>query len=149
MKHCELLQKDLFAYLEQELPPERIQHLDHHISECAECNRVLSEFRSMLALMEEQKSIEPRPFAETRIMQGIESRLEKRQKSASSVFGRILQPALISAGVVAALAIGFFIGSDFAGTSSQYSQNEEMTESVRTDLNVPEFMTDDIIYFTE
>lgn len=149
MKHCELLQKDLFAYLEQELPPERIQHLDHHISECAECNRVLAEFRSMLALMEEQKSIEPRPFAETRIMQGIESRLEKRQISASSVFGKILQPALISIGVAAALAIGFFIGSDFANSHSQYTQNDQMIESVRTDLNVPEFMTDDLFHFTE
>jgi anti-sigma factor RsiW len=149
MQHCELLQKDLFAYLEQELPPDRIQHLDHHISECAECNRVLAEFRNMLALMEEQKSIVPRPFAETRIMQGIESRLEKRQKSASSVFGRILQPALISVGVVAALAIGYFIGSDFAASHSQYTQNDEMIEAVRTDLNVPEFMTDDLFHFTE
>ena len=149
MKHCELLQKDLFAYVEQELPPDRIQHLDHHISECAECNRILAEFRSMLALMEEQKSIEPRPFAETRIMQGIESRLEKRQKLDGSVFGKILHPALISLGVAAALAIGFFIGSDFADKHSQYTQNDEMIESVRTDLNVPEFMTDDLFHFTE
>ena len=149
MQHCELLQKDLFAYLEQELPPDRIQHLDHHISECAECNRVLAEFRSMLALMEEQKSIEPRPFAETRIMQGIESRLEKRQKSAGSFFGKILQPALISLGVAAALAIGYFIGYDFAGTHSQYTQNDQIIEAVRTDLNVPEFMTDDLFHFTE
>jgi anti-sigma factor RsiW len=149
MKHCELLQKDLFAYLEQELPPDRIKHLDHHISECEECNRILAEFRSMMALMDEQKSIEPRPFAETRIMQGIESRLEKQQKSASSVFVRILQPALISFGVAAALVIGFFIGSDFADTHSQYTQNDQMIEDVRTDLNVPEFMTDDLFHFTE
>ena len=149
MKHCELLQKDLFAYVEQELPTDLIQHLDHHISECAECNRILTEFISMMTLMEEQKSIEPRPFAETRIMQGIESRLEKRQKSAGSVFGRILQPALLSVGAAAALAIGFFIGSDFADTHSQYTQNDEMIEAVRTDLNVPEFMTDDLFHFTE
>lgn len=149
MKHCELLQKDLFAYVEQELPPDRIQHLDHHISECTECNRVLAEFRSIHALMVEQKSIEPRPFAETRIMQGIESRLEKRQKSASSVVRRILQPAIISVGVAAALAIGFFIGTDFADMHSQYTQKDEMIEAVRTDLNVPEFMTDDIFHFTE
>ncbi|MEI8049257.1 MAG: hypothetical protein WCI92_17885 [Bacteroidota bacterium] len=149
MKHCELLQKDLFAYVEQELPPGQIHHLDHHISECTECNRILAEFRSMLALMEEQKSIEPRPFAETRIMQGIESRMEKRQKSVSSFFGRILQPALISFGVAAALVIGFFIGSDFADSRSHYTQNDEMVEAVRTDLNVPEFMTDDLFHFTE
>lgn len=149
MKHCELLQKDLFAYVEKGLPVNQIKHLDHHISECNECNRILSEFSSMLALMEEQKLIEPRPFAETRIMQGIESRLEKRHKSASPLFGRILQPALLSLGVAAALMIGFFIGSDFAETHSQFIQNDQMTEAVRTDLNVPEFMSDDIFQFTE
>lgn len=149
MKHCEVLQKDLFAYVEKELPPIQIQHLYNHISECSECYRILAEFRSMIALMEEQKSIEPRPFAETRIMQGIESRLTKRQKSFSTVFGRILQPALLSVGVAAALAIGFFIGSDIADTHSQYTQNDEMIEAVRTDLNVPEFMTDDLFHFTE
>ena len=149
MQHCELLQKDLFAYVEQELPPDRIQHLDHHISECAECNRILADFRDIMALMEKQKSIEPRPFAETRIMQGIESKLEKRQKSASSVFGRILQPALISAGIIAAIVIGFFIGSDFADAHSQYTQNDEMIQAARTDLNIPEFMTDDLFHFTD
>ena len=103
----------------------------------------------MLALMEEQKSIEPRPFAETRLMQEIESKLEKRQKSASSVFERILQPALIIAGIATALAIGFIIGSDFATAHSLYTQNDQMIEAVRTDLNVPEFMTDDLFHFTE
>jgi len=149
MKHCELLQKDLFGYVEKELPASLLQQLDHHISECSDCNRIVAEFRSVLALMEEQKYIEPRPFAETRILQGIESRLEKRQKSADSVYGRIFQPALISVGIVTAVAIGFLIGSDFADTNSQYTQNDKMIEAVRTDLNVPEFMTDDLFHFTE
>jgi hypothetical protein len=52
-------------------------------------------------------------------------------------------------GVATALAIGFFIGSDFAGTHSQYSKNNTTTEAIRTDLNVPEFMTDDLFHFTE
>jgi len=147
MKHCELLHKDLFAYIEKELPPVLIQQLDKHISECEECNRVLTEFKGVLALIDDKKSVETRPFAETRILQGIESRLEKR--STAPFFTRILKPALFSIGISAALAVGFFIGSDFAGTIIRYSQNEEMTESMRTDLNVPEFMTDDIIYFTE
>lgn len=149
MKHCELLQKDLFAYVEKGLPPDRIQHIDQHTSECDECNRILAEFRSVLELIEDQKSIGPRPFAETRIMQGIESRMENRQKTASFVLGRFFQSALITAGVAAALAIGFFIGFDFAGTHSQHYQNDEMIEDVRTDLNVPEFMTDELDYFSE
>jgi len=149
MTNCKLVHENLFAYAEKELPPALAQQLDKHVSKCAECNRIVTEFKSVLALMEEQKSIEPRPFAKTRILQGIESRLEKRQKSPSTVFGRILQPSLISVGVATALAVGFFIGSDFAATHSQYSQNEERIEAFRSDLNIPEFMTDDLFHFTE
>jgi len=149
METCKLLHENVFAYVEKDLPPVLQQQFDKHVAECTECAAMVAEFKSVMILMEEQKSIEPRPFAETRILQGIESRLEKRQSSPLPVFVRILQPALISVGVVVALSIGFFIGTDFANSHSQYSQNEEMTESVRSDLNVPEFMTDDIIYFTE
>ena len=149
MKPCELLNQNLFAYAEKELPPALMQQLERHVSGCTACKRIVTEFTSVIALIEEQKSTEPRLFAETRILQGIENRLEKHQKSKASVFTRMIQPAMISAGVVAALSIGFFIGSDFAASQSQYSQNEEITESVRTDLNVPEFMTDDMINFTE
>ena len=149
MENCKLLHENVFAYVEKDLPPALLLQLDAHMHECTKCAALVAEFKSAMVLMEEQKSVEPRPFAETRLLQGIETRLEKRQKYTTPVFVRILQPAMVSIGVAVALTIGFFIGSDFAVSHSQYSQNEEMTESVRTDLNVPEFMTDDIIYFTE
>jgi len=149
MANCKLLHENLFAYAEKTLPPALMLQLDTHVNECSKCATLLAEFNSVMAIMEDQKSMEPRPFAETRILQGIESRMEKRQKSASPVFVKILQPALISVGVLIALSIGFLIGSDFADTHAQYSQNEEMIEAVRSDLNVPDFMTDDIFYFTE
>jgi hypothetical protein len=126
-----------------------MQQLDTHVNACVDCATLVGEFKSVLGLMEGQKSIDPKPFAETRIMQAIESRLEKKQTSYSPVLVRILQPAFVSIGLIAAVAIGFVIGSDFADVNLQYSQNEEMTEAVRSDLNVPEFMTDDIFYFSE
>ena len=149
MTHCKLLQENLFAYTEKELPSALMEQLDQHVSDCAECAGLVSEFKNVMALIDEQKSAEPRPYAETRILQGIESRLEKRQKSPAPVFTRILQPVLLSAGVLAALAIGYLIGSDMSNTHLQYSQNTEMTEAVITDLNMPDFMTDDIFHFTE
>lgn len=149
MKSCELLHENLFAYAEKELPSDLIQQLDKHINDCDDCKRIVAEFRSVMVLMDEQKSVALRPFAETRILQGIETWMEKKQNSASSVFIRILRPAVISFGVAAALAIGFFIGSDFAGSHSQFSQNDVMIEAVRSDLNVPDFMNDDLFHFTE
>lgn len=149
MTHCQLLHENLFAYAEKELSPNLILILDKHISECADCSRIVTEFRSVMSLMDEYKSIEVRPFAETRILQGIETRLEKRQNPATSVIIRILHPAILAVGVAAALAIGFFIGSDFADSHSQFSQNDAMIEAVRSDLNVPDFMNDDLFHFTE
>ncbi len=149
MTNCREVHENLFAYAEKKLPTALKLQLDKHIGECPECNRIVAYFNIALAQMEEQKSIEPRPFADTRIMQGIELQLEERQKTASSVFGRILQPALLSAGVAISLAIGFFIGSNFADTQSQLAQSDEHIEAVRSDLNAPEFMTDDLFHFTE
>lgn len=149
MTDCQLLHENLFAYAEKELPPNLIQQLDKHISECADCSRIVAEFRSVMGLMDEQKSIELRPFTETRILEGIETWMEKRQNSAASVMIRVLRPAIISFGVAAALAIGFFIGSDYADSHSQFSQNDAMIEAVRSDLNVPDFMNDDLFHFTE
>jgi anti-sigma factor RsiW len=149
MTHCSLLHENVFAYAEKELPPGLMLTLDMHVSECRACASVLEKFESVMSLIEEQKNVEPPPFAETRIMQAIESRLEKQQKSSAPVFVRVLQPAFISVGILAAVSIGFLIGSDFADTQLQYNQNEEITESVRSDLNVPEFMTDDLFYFSE
>ncbi len=147
MENCKLLHENVFAYVENELPHALTKQLDAHVNNCAECAALVAEFKSVMVLMEEQKAIEPKPFAETRIMQGIQSRLENKQKS--SAITRILQPAFMSMGIIAAIAIGFLIGSDYANTNMQYSQNEEMTETVRSDLNVPDFMTDDIFYFSE
>ncbi|MFZ4547845.1 MAG: anti-sigma factor family protein [Bacteroidales bacterium] len=148
MKHCEILHKDLFDYVEKQMPPVLIRQLDKHISECDECNRIVAEFRGIVALIEEQKYIEPRPFAETRILQAVESRMGKSHNSYSPKF-RILQPAAISFGVAAALVVGFMIGSDFAETHSVINENNEIIDEVRSDLNVPEFMSDDIFQFTE
>jgi anti-sigma factor RsiW len=149
MENCKLLHENVYAYVEKDLPPILMQQFDTHINACADCAALVGEFKSVMVLMEGQKSVEPKPFAETRILQAIESRLEKKQKSSSPVFARILQPAFVSMGIIVAVAIGFVIGSDFADANLQYSQKEEMTEAVRSDLNVPEFMTDDIFYFSE
>ena len=87
MGNCNLLRENIFAYAEKELPLILMQQLDAHVNVCAECAAMSVEFKNMMVLMEEQKSIDLKPFAETRIMQGIESRLEKEQKS--QVFIRV------------------------------------------------------------
>ncbi len=147
MKTCNLVNENLFAYTEGKLPDATRNLFDKHITECPECAGVLMEFRSVMNGFEDQKNIEVRPFAETRLLQGIESKLETRQAKKTPSFHRILQPAIISAGLAAAIAIGLFIG--YEGVNIRQEQNRQKTESVRTDLNIPDMMYEESFTFTE
>ncbi len=147
MNTCNLLHDNLFAYMECQLPAATKELLDGHIAGCRKCAHVLSEFKSVMILMEEQKNVEPLPFAETRILQGIESKLEVRQTIKTSFFGKILQPAIISFALVAAILIGLFIG--YEGVMYRQNLDQQMTESVRTDLNIPDMIYEESFTFTE
>ena len=147
MNTCNLLHDNLFAYTEDQLPVATKELLDNHIAGCGQCAHVLSEFKSVMILMDKQKNVEIRPFAETRILQGIESKLEARQTIKASFFEKILQPAIISFAVVAAILIGLFIG--YKGVTSRQNLDQQMTESVRTDLNIPDMVYEESFTFTE
>jgi len=125
MENCKLLHENVFAYVEKDLPPALLLQLDAHMHECTKCAALVAEFKSAMVFDGRTEVGEPRPFAETRLLQELKPGLEKRQKYTTPVFVRILQPAMVSIGVAVALTIGFFIGSDFAVSHSQYSQNEK------------------------
>lgn len=147
MNSCQIVHENLFAYTEGSLPDAIKGQFDAHISGCTECANVLSGFYSLLNTIDDQKSIEPRPFAETRILQGIESRLEASRRSRIPVFNKVLQPAIISIGIAAAIAIGLFIG--YEGANVRHELNRQKTESVRTDLNLPDMIYEESYTFTE
>ncbi len=147
MSNCNLLRLNLFAYTEKALPIKTVLQLDSHIESCPECARLVAEFVALDRVIENQKTIEPLPFATTRIMLGIESRLKKRTAAAHSF--RPARPALAGIGVVAALAFGFLIGTQAAKSHTSNQQNVNQVETVRTELNIPDFMNDSPINFTE
>jgi anti-sigma factor RsiW len=147
MNSCRLVQENLFAYTEGKLPDATRDLLDKHIAMCPECAGILSEFRLTLNVIEDQKNTELRPYAETRILIGFESKLEARQTKNATFFNRMLQPAIISAGLAAAIAIGLLIG--YEGVNSRQELNRQKIESVRTDLNIPDLMYEESFTLTE
>lgn len=149
MENCKILKKNLFAYMEKELPTETMQLLDTHVRDCSSCAAIVNEFAATMTIIETQKSIEPRPFAETRILQGIHSKLEARRHASGRPATGLLKPVVVSLGMAAALAIGYFVGNDAASAKAQNSRVKESVEACRSDLNVPEFLDDDVFYFTE
>ncbi|HNX42872.1 MAG TPA: hypothetical protein PLJ84_00390 [Bacteroidales bacterium] len=147
MTDCRLLHENLYGYAAKELPDTLMDQLDQHIAVCLDCKQLLEQFNDVLNAIGEHVGAEPLPYAGSRLLHRLEAALEMPEKS-SFVFSKsILQPALISLGMLLALAIGFLIGTEGAGRYAAY--NENTIQEVRSDLNVPDFMTDELLEFTE
>lgn len=147
MNNCSLVHGNLFAYTEGDLPDATKEMFDRHIAECAECAEVFLQFKSAMNLIDDQKKVEIQPFAETRILQGIETKLEKLGTINIPVYRRILQPAIISFGLVISIATGLLIG--YEGVKSVQNREMQETESVRADLNMPDMIYEEPFNFTD
>lgn len=147
MNGCKIVHENLFAYTEGNLSDTIQSQFDAHVSDCAQCAALLSGFKSVINTIEDQKNIEPRPFAETRILHGIEQKLEAKHESQFMVFTKVLQPAIFSIGLVAAILIGLFIG--YQGVNVSNAAKEREAASVRSELNVPDIIYDESFTLTE
>lgn len=146
--YCRLLRENLYAYRENELPVTLKEQLDDHVSRCKECSSLVVQFDGVHAAVKQQAAIEPRPFAETRLQQRVENYLENRPASLFSFSARsLLQPAVISLGLMLALAIGILIGTEKAGRNT--APGGVYDQEIRSELNVPESSADDLLNFTE
>lgn len=148
MSDCSNLRENLFAYSENELAPSLKEQLDRHVAGCSTCSALVQQFNNVLAVVKEQSEAEPRPFAETRLQQRIDNYMESSGKPLFSFSIRtLLQPAIISLGMMLALAIGILIGSEKAGKHSNLANTTDL--EMRHNLNIPENSNDDLISFTE
>ena len=148
MNDCSTLRENLFAYSENELAPSLKAQLDRHVAVCSSCSALAQQFNNVLAVVKEQSEAKPLPFAETRLQQRIDNYLESTGKPLFSFSVRaLLQPAVISLGMMLALAIGILIGSEKAGKHTGLTNATDL--EMRHDLNIPENSNDDLISFTE
>jgi predicted anti-sigma-YlaC factor YlaD len=140
---CHLFREHIFAYAEKALPAAMMEELDKHMAECGECSLIYSEFAHLAELIRNGKTIEPLPFAETRILQGVLSRLEKKERTILNRIVTTLQPVYLSLIVLIAIAIGILIGFREEQLYSSNQKTEEQIESMRIELNVPDFMDEE------
>lgn len=148
MSDCNTLRDNLFAYSENELAPLLKEQLDNHVARCRECSSLVVQFDNVLAALKDQADTEPRPYTETRLQQRIDNYLESAGEPLfSSPVKALLQPAVISLGMILALAIGILIGSGKAGKQTTVTNATDL--EMRQDLNIPENSIDDLINFTE
>lgn len=115
------------------------KELEHHAFECPSCKLLLERHRVMEQTISRERKREPNPFSATRILQ----RLENLDSPALVRTSAALRPALVTLGLVAALAAGFLIGSSGSKQKTVLSE-ESRVETLRTSLFVNDFADEDI-----
>jgi hypothetical protein len=140
---CNLFRDNILAFSEKTLPSPLMEILVKHVNECEECSLILSEFNHIAEYIKNESAIEPRPFAETRIYEGVSSFLALRNNSIAFRISRKLQPAFIGLVVIVSIVIGILIGHRGERQYSTNQPTDEQIESMRSDLNVPDFMDED------
>lgn len=139
---CNHFRDQILAFSEKQLTSAVMVEMHQHVAGCSECRLLYSEFSQIAVLIEQERNIEPKPFAETRLMGKINSRLENQSITTFPWLYK-LQPVAISFIVISAIALGIILGTDGIRQYTSNQPGENQIESMRSDLNVPDFMDED------
>jgi len=101
--------------------------LAEHLRECDDCRAFYLAGLVTSKLISDEKKFEPNPFLSTRVLSVIESN-EKLQINAykRNIFNRILQPALLTVSLSAAIFIGISMGNLYSITGTSQAVPEEL-----------------------
>ena len=144
---CLFIRRNLFSYQEHKLSDKDNKEFEAHLLSCAECSRIVSEFRSVTSVIDLRKDAEPNPFAGTRIIQRLESEMESNKEKREPVFIRILQPLAVAALLVIAVIIGFSIVKQREPEISAIINHRQDIQAIQSDLNIPDFVDEDETFF--
>jgi predicted anti-sigma-YlaC factor YlaD len=122
--NCNLCKKNLDAYLEGRLPEDIQKEFLTHLKECEECKAYYLSVTLSGRMAAAEIEAEPDPFIQTRIMAKIGSRYGEHVKERPA-YARILQPALITLALAAAIFTGITAGSLFNSAVATNSAPEE------------------------
>lgn len=137
---CTDIKTYLSGYIEDDLPVDIRSAIEEHIRSCTSCSGIVSELLSYERLISKEKTTIPNPFAGTRILHRLESELESKNYHRRMRHRHILQPALVTFGLILALFIGFIIGREKGlNVNSEYISTYQI-ENLRSDLFISEFI---------
>jgi predicted anti-sigma-YlaC factor YlaD len=133
---CSIVQHNLFAYSEDDLQPDIKRDFEAHLSECESCKQLLSDFKSLEAIIEKNRTAEPNPFMATRIIQYIED--NPISSGRKRVFE--LRPILVTLTVAGAIVLGFTIGKSGYDRINGNDNNTNQIENLKTELYIHDFI---------
>ena len=144
---CTFVRSNLFSYEEQQLSAKERIEFENHLHSCAECSRIVSEFHTVISIIEKKKSDEPNPFMQTRTIQQIESQLEGEQEHSIPVFQRILRPLSFSFMLLVAMLIGFSLIKQRHEGFVDVNRHQNSIQAMKSELNIPDFIDEDNTFF--
>ncbi|MBW6460900.1 MAG: hypothetical protein K0B08_10020 [Bacteroidales bacterium] len=100
----------------------------------------MHKYSELERAIEREKAVEPDPFAGTRILQRLESRLNARRSISQPAW----RPVLISVLFLAAMTAGFFVGNQGKIRKAAYTDMATQIEILRTGFYVNDFVDEDI-----
>lgn len=140
---CLQLKSNIFAYCEGALSKEQCQSFEAHVSSCIDCKQLMTELNQMEAVIEMEKSVEPSPFAATRILQHLENELEATKKTYFPGLVRVLQPVAIAGALLCGILIGSYTAKKDNTQANQVVNPSENIEFLRTNLFISDFADED------
>ena len=144
---CSFINNNLFAILEDNLPPVVRSEMDLHIKSCPACTRVISGFRETMGIISKDRSSEINPFMTTRILQRIESRWSPQVDRKQKEFLHILQPLVFTFTLLLAILIGFSLGKEGISNITPDTSAEQELQSLRSELFISDITDDDKTLF--
>jgi hypothetical protein len=146
--NCASFKNSLFALSENDYSLFSADEFEAHSKECAECSILLEEFSKTMAIIEQDKLNEPDPFVATRLIQKLENYQKAEIWWVFPVSKPVLQPLFLGIGIVVAILLGVVMGFEESGLIRTRIANNFDIESVRSELNVPDVMGDDVVQFS-
>lgn len=142
---CSQFKSNIFTFNEGSLSDEIRDSSARHLASCIACTRLLSEFNDLEAIIEQEKAIEPNPFAATRILQHIETEFERPTNPVSAVWIRFLQPVTIAVALLCGILIGSYTAKKDIAPTNQLVNTSKNIEFLRSNLFITEFADEDKI----
>jgi hypothetical protein len=159
---CEEIQKELKAFLDNDMDDEKKREIKNHLEQCPKCSRELTEYKSLSGVLRSWKGIELTPHS----FEKLESRVESSESFWRKVFTHsflkkaAFQFAVVVVVVGMTLAISQWLGKPAPATGDDMATinlyltehqgailktvSEELAPQTRTRISVP---PEDLLYY--
>jgi hypothetical protein len=144
---CSFIRTNLFSYQEKQLSYLECREFDEHLHSCEACSRIASGFQSVTSFIDKKQLEEPNPFIRTRIIQAIESEIEREDTMSKPFFQDILRPVFLSFFLLFGVIIGFSIVKQRNIQFTDTINHQNNIQSMKSDLNIPDFIEEDKTFF--